>query len=399
MVHLTKSKKMKKTTTKAKKLFTVASRKLIITTLAVALVLGGSFPVVRDKVLADSNCNSIAECQQVITNNNNAVAELKNQAVSFQDAVNRLNAQISALQAQIDASTAEQRSLQKQIEEAQAKLDTQREYLGQSVKGMYVKGELTTVEMLATSKNISDFVDGETYRAAVQSKIQRTVQTITRLQNELKIKKGKIDELVAQQQKQQTELNSARAEQASLLAYNQDQQNAYNAQTAANQTKLNELIAAQRRANDGSSTTGYYFLRFPGAANPVNGNAYPYAGSGFSMSTAPGCNDGDGPDQWGYCTRQCVSYAAWAVAASGRSAPYYYGNAKDWVWHARNDHYKGVSVYTSNPLPGDVMISTSGTWGHAMYVESVVSGNQVVVSEYNQQLTGRYSNGRVVTFN
>jgi surface antigen len=49
-----------------------------------------------------------------------------------------------------------------------------------------------------------------------------------------------------------------------------------------------------------------------------------------------------------------------------------------------------VPVYTSNPKPGDVAISTAGTWGHAMYVEDV-SGNQIYVSQYNQQLTGRYS--------
>ena len=105
------------------------------------------------------------------------------------------------------------------------------------------------------------------------------------------------------------------------------------------------------------------------------------------MSTAPGCVDNDGPDKWGYCMRQCVSYAAWAVERSGRTAPRYYGNAKDWVSAARND---GIPVYTSNPQPGDVAISTAGTWGHAMYVEQV-SGNQIYVSQYNQQLNGQYS--------
>ena len=105
------------------------------------------------------------------------------------------------------------------------------------------------------------------------------------------------------------------------------------------------------------------------------------------MSTAPGCVDNDGPDRWGYCTRQCVSYAAWAVERSGRNAPMYYGNAKDWVWAAQRD---GVPVYTSNPQPGDVAISTAGTWGHAMYVESV-SGSQIYISQYNAQLQGEYT--------
>jgi surface antigen len=82
-----------------------------------------------------------------------------------------------------------------------------------------------------------------------------------------------------------------------------------------------------------------------------------------------------------------VSYAAWAVERSGRKAPSYYGDAKSWVRAAMND---GVPVYTSSPQPGDVAISTAGAWGHAMYVEAV-NGNQIYVSQYNQQLSGQYS--------
>jgi len=104
------------------------------------------------------------------------------------------------------------------------------------------------------------------------------------------------------------------------------------------------------------------------------------------MSTAPGCVDNDGPDKWGYCTRQCVSYAAWAVEASGRSAPRYYGNAKNWVDAA---YRNGVEV-SRTPQPGDVAISTSGTWGHAMYVERV-EGARIYVSQYNAGLDGEFS--------
>ncbi len=170
-----------------------------------------------------------------------------------------------------------------------------------------------------------------------------------------------------------------------MLNYNVSQQSAYNAQTAANQTRLAQLIAAQRSANN-TSKGGYYFIRVPGPVRSFNGGAYPYKNAAFSMSTAPGCNDNDGPDKWGYCTRQCVSYAAWAVEASGRAAPRYWSDAKKWPARARA---AGIPVYNT-PQRGDVAISMSGNWGHAMYVESV-SGNNMTVSQYNQQLDGRYS--------
>ena len=62
----------------------------------------------------------------------------------------------------------------------------------------------------------------------------------------------------------------------------------------------------------------------------------------------------------------------------------YYGNARDWVAAA---YARGVEV-TRSPQPGDVAISTSGYWGHAMYVEGV-SGSTFTTSEYNTYLDGR----------
>ncbi len=105
------------------------------------------------------------------------------------------------------------------------------------------------------------------------------------------------------------------------------------------------------------------------------------------MRLGPGCVDGDGPDRWGYCTRQCVSYAAWAVERSGRNAPRYYGDAKNWA-------DAGSRYRVSSPQPGDVAISTSGTWGHAMYVEAVGEKNgqaAIYISQYNAGLQGEYS--------
>ncbi len=337
---------------------------------------------------ADTIGDQIAALQRENSQNKNAVAQLQEQATSYADAIARLQSQINILQAQIDDNQAKQADLARQIEEARVELLRQRSILGEALRTSYVDGQITTIEMLATSKNLSDFVDKEEYHTAVESKIQETLKKITTLQTEMKQKKTEIDALLVEQQQHRSELDAGRAEQNHLLSMNQGEQASYNQRTRDNQAKIDRLIAEQRRANQVVSGITY-FLRFPGSVAPHNpgSNDYPYSGSGFSMSTAPGCNDGDGPDQWGYCTRQCVSYAAWAVQRSGRAAPRYYGNAKDWVAAAYRD---GVEVYTSNPRPGDVAISTSGTWGHAMYVEQV-SGGQIMVSQYNAALTGQYS--------
>ncbi len=344
------------------------------------------------RVAADSANDEIARLKQENAAAKGVVAQLQNQAVSYQDAINRLQAEVNRLQGSINQSLAEQSRLQTEIEKNQLELEHQKEVLGENIRVMYVDGRISTIEMLATSKNLSDFVDKEEYRTVVKNKIQDTLKKINQLQYQLKEQKTQVEGLLAQQQSQQHDIATVRNQQAQLLSYNQAQQADYNNKVKANQSRIDTLIAQQRRANEGFKG-GYYFIRVPGAVIPHNPdtNDYLYAGSGFSMSTLSGCgnpdpNTGerDSTDRWGYCTRQCVSYAAWAVERSGRQAPEGWGSANQWLNSAP------ASWVSRDPQPGDVAILNSGQWGHAMYVERV-DGDRIFVSQYNQQLTGRYS--------
>lgn len=359
------------------------TRTLLI--LLIAFITGfasfAHFTIVRASTIQDQ-INALREQNNQYKN---ALDKLRNEATSYQDAIKKIQAQIDALQGQIDANTAEQERLTREISAAEEELAKQKRVLGENIKVMYLEGQITTLEMLATSKDLSEFVDKEQYRNTVKDKIKATLEKVTQLKHDLTAKRESVEELLKIQREQQSQLAGARSEQNNLLAYNVSQQAEFNAKTKDNQAKIENLVAQQRRANF-SPDGGYYFLRFPGNVNPINPANYPYRNAGFGMSPGPGCVDGDGPDKWGYCTRQCVSYTAWAVEASGRNAPYYYGNAKDWVAAA---YARGIPVFRS-PEPGDVAISTAGYWGHAMYVESV-SGSTFTTSEYNANLTGQLS--------
>ncbi|HEU4914026.1 MAG TPA: CHAP domain-containing protein [Candidatus Saccharimonadales bacterium] len=365
---------------------------LAILVIATVLAIGCSM---LPRVQADSIADQIKQLQAENAHNSDVLSELESQAVSYEDAINTLQAQIASLQIKINENTAHQSELQAQIVANQQELERQKEILGENIRVMYVDGQMSTIEMLATSKNLSDFVDKEEYRTAVKNKIQLTLKQIAVLQNQLNEQKNQVEALLKEQQAQQAQLAASRAEQSRMLTYNQSQQSVYNQKTKANQARIEDLIAQQRRANSSGAVPdgGYYFLRFSGTvrSHDYSVNDYPYASAGFSMSTLPGCGhpdprtgQRDSTDRWGYCTRQCVSYAAWAVERSGRVAPEGYGSAKDWVESAPS------SIIYRDPQPGDVAISTSGTWGHAMYVEKV-DGNRIFVSQYNQQLNGEYS--------
>lgn len=337
---------------------------------------------------ADSFDQQIRALQAENARNRAAVADLKATATNYKNAIAQLEGEIAQVEGQINQNLARQAELQAKIDESQRELDRQRLMLSADIRAMYTDGDISTIEMLATSKDLSDFVDKETYRNAVQKKIQDTLKKITKLQNELKADKAEVEKLLADQQAQQASLNANRAEQSRMLNLNKQQQADFNRQTSSNQARIDDLISQQRRANEGT-LGGYYFIRFPGAVgdHDVGVDDYPYQDAGFSMQLGP-CsfsdNYPDAPDRWGYCTRQCVSYTAWAVERSGRTAPKFYGSAKNWIYSAP------ASWVYRDPKPGDVAITTGGTWGHAMYVEQV-DGNRIYVSQYNQQLTGQYS--------
>ncbi len=359
-------------------------KSLLLLAIACLLVAGTAYiPTARASI--DSQ---IAELRAQNARNRTAVADLAATARSYQEAISQLEAQIGQLQAQINDNLARQAELKAKIEENERELLRQRSLLGADIKAMYTDGNVSTIEMLATSKDLSEFIDKETYRNVVQQKIQDTLKRITKLQAELGAQKQEVEQLLAQQQEQQASLNASRAEQARMLSLNKAQQADFNRKTSANQAKIDDLIAQQRRANEGTPG-GYYFIRFPGnaAGHDVGIDDYPYSDAGFSMQLGP-CSHSDSypdyPDKWGYCTRQCVSYTAWAVERSGRTAPKFYGSAKNWIYAAP------ASWVHRDPQPGDVAITTSGTWGHAMYVEQV-DGDRIYISQYNQQLTGRYS--------
>ncbi|HEY4385775.1 MAG TPA: hypothetical protein VGN34_15065, partial [Ktedonobacteraceae bacterium] len=207
---------------------------------------------------ADQYDQQIAALQQQNAGAQSSVSSLQVEAGSYQDAINKLQSQISQIQTQIDANLAKQADLQKQIDQAQKDLDAQKEILGADIKATYVDGQPTTIEMLASSNNLSDFVDKEEYRTAVQNKVQDTLAKITKLQNAIKDQKTQVDRLLQDQQSQQSQLNGAKAQQDQLLAMNESQQSQYNQQIQSNQSQISKLRQQQIAANL-SGTSGIFY--------------------------------------------------------------------------------------------------------------------------------------------
>lgn len=126
----------------------------------------------------------------------------------------------------------------------------------------------------------------------------------------------------------------------------------------------------------------------PATAAQASGNAYPYRNATTNTS-----------DPWGFTKRQCVSFAAWELAAHHhaiRNSTQHWGNAYSWDNVARARH----KVITTRPKVGAVAQwnanerstyrTSSGTgwfragsFGHVAYVTAVYGDATVRIEQYN----------------
>lgn len=344
------------------------------------------------KVAADRFDEQIRQLQQENTNRQDALTGLRGQAASFQEAIGLLQQQISQVTAEINANVAKQAEIQKKIEETQAELDRQKKVLAADIKAMYVDGSISTIEILATSKNLSEFVDKEAYRNAVQKQIQETLKKINKLQAELNVQKNEVDSLLLQQRAQQQQLDASRAEQAKMLAFNQQQQADFNSQVKQANNQIADLRRQQAEEN----------CRIFGCSGGVlGGGGYPW---GFAKCLHTGQVEGScynydwavngqvynwGTGGWGY--RNCTDWVAFRSGGRVPSASVMHvyagsGHAKYW-----DDTGRGMGKQVdSSPNAGDTAVSNAGTYGHVLYVEQVHGDGSISVSDYNRAGTGKY---------
>jgi surface antigen/peptidoglycan hydrolase CwlO-like protein len=319
--------------------------------------------------------------------NKSQLSALRIEAASYQDTINALQAQINEYERQITQRQAESDELQRQIVIQEEELRRQKDLLGQNIKAMYLEGDISTIEMLATSKNLSDFLDKQQYREVVKNKIKTTLDKITILKAELQAKKTEVEQIIKQQEELRAATAVQKAEQARLLSFNKSQQAEFNSQIKENQSRINELKRQQAIENA---------RLFGGSGGQLGGGGYPwgYAPCIHTGQVEGACYNydwgvGGSPWNWqtgGYGYRNCTDWVAYRVRVAGGYVPAGLGNAK--LWDDRAPSY-GYTV-SSTPREGAAAVSNNGFYGHVMYVEAVNGDGTIVVSDYNRAGTGKY---------
>jgi surface antigen len=355
------------------------------------IVLIGGFiasPLVQI-VQADRFTEQINQLKNENAQKEQVVQALQVEADSIAGVIAGLQAQIDGLQAQINANQAKANELQKQITEAEIELAKQKNLMGQNIRAMYLEGDISTLEMLASSKNLSEYLDKQQYRDAVKDKIKDTLDRINILKAQLKSAKEETERLIQEDNRLKAQAAANKAEQNRLLNFNQAEQAAYNEQIKDNQAKIADLKRQQVLENIRLFGGG-------GAPGIPGGGGYPW-GNAYCVHTGQvggPCYNYDwyfngGPwDVWGYGYRNCTSWVAYKLAADGKSGFTYLGNAAQWPGGAAA---RGFGVdYGGGARAGDAAVNPNGYYGHVMYVEAVLSDGRVVVSDYNRLGDGLY---------
>jgi peptidoglycan DL-endopeptidase CwlO len=332
-------------------------------------------------ILADQFDNQIAALKAQAAQQQAQANQYSAEAQNYQQQVDQFQAKINVLQTQINLSQAEYNQVSANIQKNQQELDAQKVILAAGIKQMYLESTISPIEMLASTSNISQFMNEQQYTNKIKDKVQNAMTQIEVLQKSLQGQQLQLTHILENENGQQQVLQSDESQMNALLATAQQNAAAANAQVQNSNAQIASLRAQQAAAIAAAS----HRVSFPGASSGAGGACD--IGQGTGGYPSGWCNAAQDSlvDSWGMYNRECVSYAAWAASDRGHYVPYGLGNANQWPSNAQSD---GIPV-DHTPQVGNVAIYMGGPYGHAMIVEAI-QGSNVVVSSMNADDRGHF---------
>jgi surface antigen len=336
--------------------------------LMIAIALVGA----HSPALADQYDEKIAALNAGIAAQQAEVGALKSQADTLQNRVSIINAQIYQNQIALQLAQAKHAKLGADLDASTAKLAKQKEMLAENLRAIYLRGQISTLEMLVSSQSLGEFLDQQQYLDDLKDKIRQTVASVTALKSQLERQKQEQGDLIATQQGLVNTLSQQRGEVSGLLAVTKGEESRYQSKIAADRKEVARLQAAQaaeiaarsRRVSSGGS------------------GGYPAIWANAPKDAMV--------DDWGFYTRECTSFAAWWRASHGYRQPGWgfmgYADAKTWPNWARSSGFR----VDGTPEYGAIAVYQGGTYGHVGIVIAVM-GSQIKMANYNADFNGNYS--------
>ncbi len=371
--------KLRSTTPTSRKLKTRVGLLVVAAVMALAVPLAFS-----QQANADQYDARIAQLQQQIDQYQASARVLGEQADSLQRTVDSLTNEIAQMQAQIDLNQAKYDKLILEIKETEKQIADNRDALGEVIADLSIESDISPLEMIMSSKNISDYIDKQTYQSSIKDELNSTIERIKELKAQLENQKVQTEELLASQTRDREALAAKRAEQQRLVNETRGQEAAYQQLKGKTEAEKQSVMNAQQAAIQAASARS-------GGVSFVGGGdgGYPWGSGNCPMSGmySTGGANGNGGDGWGYGCRQCVSYAAWKVGERTGVIPTNAGNANNLP--ASLSYRPQGSSAKANSLG----IISAGAYGHVVWVETDPDASgYITVSQYNANYGGGWGN-------
>ncbi len=286
-------------------------------------------------------------------------------ATTLEGEVARLNSEIAALEDEILRNQAVADDLAAQISTNEEKLNLQQSALAKLLVNIHFESEPDAIIMLASSNSLGDFAEKQSRQSTAKTQIAASAESVRLLKEELEKQKASIDALVASSQISRDEITARRNEQANLIARYQNDSAAYESDAAAARETMQIEIAAEIAKYNSGGIVGEGYNSYPWAGQ------CPWANLNFITVGGYVC--------------QCTSYAGYKVQERWGYYISNWGNAYSWG----NSAARAGFVVNSTPAPHTVAYSTSGQWGHVMWVESVNANGTINLTEYNNSASSK----------
>lgn len=269
-------------------------RRIVAMSLIVLLEAGGSLELSAASAQTGAGTSSSqslkeaqdekAELEKALKNAQDTIADLKESKGDIEDKVAELNrqlidisARITQLENQLTAKSEDIVNTQEELEEAKQVEAKQYEDMKTRIQFMYENGQDSYLEVLLSSRNISEFLNSAEYITQIQSydrqkltEYQDTVENISNLEVQLEQEYADLEDLKATVERDKATVASMMRQKESELAGitddiadAQSEADYYAAEIQAQE----ELIAAIKRAEAEKAAAGI-------VDNPYSGGAF-----------------------------------------------------------------------------------------------------------------------------